>query len=191
MVIMRGDLDKNRFGGKKIFIVPGLCDSSSAHWQSLWEQAYPDWERVRQKNWISPNRDDWMAALQKAIAGSSAPVILVGHSLGCCLIAHWACHHSGSVHGALLVAPPDVDAPTFPASVENFSPVPLLPLPFPSIVVASIDDPFCSLARTQYFARKWGSRLEVLGRFGHINDQSGLGAWSAGVDFVSELASRC
>lgn len=182
--------EKDRFGGKRVFMVPGLYDSSPGHWQSLWEQAYPSWQRVRQKNWATPNRDDWLAALHEAIARSDVPVILVGHSLGCCLIAHWACHHNGPVHGALLVAPPDVEAPTFPASVTHFVPVPLLPLPFPSIVVASLDDPFCSLTRTQYFARKWGSRLEVLGRLGHINDQSGLGAWPVGIDFVSELASR-
>ena len=177
-------------GDQRVLLLPGLYDSGPDHWQSLWEQNHASFRRVRQNEWTSPRCADWVAALQEAISASDAPVILVAHSLGCCLVAHWALHHQGFVQGALLVAPPDVDAPTFPTQVTGFTPTPLTRLPFPSIVVASENDPFCSLARTRYFADHWGARLTALGPLGHINDRSGLGAWPAGLKLVAELASE-
>lgn len=138
-------------------------------------------------NWTSPHCADWVAVLQEAIVTSDAPVILIAHSLGCCLVAHWALRHKGLVRGALFVAPPDIGAPTFPAQVAGFAPTPLMRLPFPSTVVASANDPFCSIARVEYFAEHWGARLTVLGPLGHINDRSGLGTWPAGIELVAEL----
>lgn len=177
-------------GDPRILLLPGLYDSGPDHWQSLWERNHPAWRRVRQREWTSPRCADWVAALQEAISASDTPVILVAHSLGCCLVVHWALHHKGLVKGALLVAPPDVEAPTFPAHVTGFTPTPLTRLPFPATVVASTNDPFCSLACARSFADHWGARLRVLGPLGHINERSGLGAWPAGLKLVAELASE-
>ncbi len=60
--------------------------------------------------------------------------------------------------------------------------MPLIPLPFPSIVVASTDDPCVSLDRAELFARSWGSRLVNLGKAGHINSASRLGSWPEGLE---------
>lgn len=177
-------------GHPRILLLPGLYDSDSDHWQSLWERQHPSWQRVRQNEWTAPHCSDWVTALHLAIRASDTPALLVAHSLGCCLVAHWASHHTGFVQGALLVAPPDVDAPTFPGQVTGFAPMPSTRLPFPSIVVASENDPFCSLPRSQSFADYWGARLVVLGRLGHINGRSGLGAWPAGLRLLAELAAE-
>jgi len=94
----------------------------------------------------------------------------------------------GGVKGALLVAPADVDSPAHtPDEVRDFSPVPLVRFPFPSIVVASSDDPFSPLARAALFARSWGSRFVVLERAGHINADAGFGVWPQGRMLLREL----
>jgi len=116
--------------------------------------------------------------------------VLVAHSLACLLVAHWAAQASlpARVKAALLVAPPDVGSPDHtPDEVRSFSPIPLVRLPFASIVVASDDDPFGSLERAAAFARAWGSRLVTLPRAGHINADAGFGPWPEGRRLLSDL----
>ena len=77
------------------------------------------------------------------------PLIIVAHSAGCIMTAHWAKRtHCHQVIGALLAAPPDLETampqgyPTLEALRANgWLPVPREPLPFPSIVAASENDP--------------------------------------------------
>jgi uncharacterized protein len=61
-------------------------------------------------------------------------------------------------------------------------------LPFPSVVVASTDDPYVSVARATEFAEAWGSRLTLIGDAGHINGASGHGPWPDGEAMLFELA---
>jgi predicted alpha/beta hydrolase family esterase len=42
---------------------------------------------------------------------------------------------------ALLVAPADVDFKAYPEQIRNFSPIPLLKLDYPSILITSSNDP--------------------------------------------------
>ena len=58
--------------------------------------------------------------------------------------------------------------------------MPLVRLPFPSIVVASENDEYVSLERAREFARAWGSEFRGIGGAGHINSTSGLGTWAEG-----------
>jgi uncharacterized protein len=172
-----------------ILLVPGLWNSGPEHWQSYWERERSDCRRVLQKDWETPHRDDWVSALEAAVAKEGGPVVVAAHSLGCALVAHWAevSQHLGKVRGALLVAPSDVDAPSYPAGTTGFVPMPLNRLPFPSIVVASSDDPYVSPDRARQFARAWGSRLVDLGPKGHINTASNLGRWPEGFALLEEL----
>jgi len=66
-------------------------------------------------------------------------------------------------------------------ALPGFAPIPLLRLPFPSIVVASSNDPFVTIARAQTFASAWGGEFVTMGEVGHINTASGLGAWPEGL----------
>ena len=92
-----------------ILIVPGLGGSGSEHWQSRWQRSYPPANRVEQADWNKPVRADWLSRLAQALRNAPG-AILVGHSLGCALIAQLACRHPDlSIGGALLVAPADVD----------------------------------------------------------------------------------
>ena len=171
-----------------ILILPGYADSGPDHWQSHWERADPACRRVVQDDWLEPRRDDWLATLERYVAGCAAPPVLVAHSLACALVAHWASGRPSAARGALLVAPADVDTPLrTPEEVRSFSPIPLVRLPFRSIVVASADDPFASLERATAFAAAWGSRLVTLERAGHINADAGFGPWPEGRRLLAEL----
>ena len=142
-----------------------------------------------QRDWLEPRLDDWLSALDGAIRACARAPVLAAHSLACALVAHWAARDAGAaVRAALLVAPADVDSPAHtPHEVRNFSPVPLGRLPFPSIVVASDDDPFVSPGRVAAFARGWGSRLVTLPGAGHINADAGFGPWPEGRRLLSTL----
>ncbi len=171
-----------------VLILPGYADSGPDHWQSHWERADATWRRVVQDDWLEPRREDWLTTLDRYVAECVAPPVLVAHSLACALVAHWAGRPNSTAKGALLVAPADVDSPLWtPEEVRSFSPIPLVRLPCPSIVVASTDDPFASLERATAFAAAWGSRMVTLERAGHINADAGFGPWPEGKRLVAAL----
>jgi len=172
-----------------VLIVPGYSNSGPEHWQSLWEREHPDYRRVMQRDWDHPERDAWVGALDQAIAQAEPPVVLVAHSLGCLTVVHWASMLARPIQGALLVAPPDAEDPDFAVENGGFAPIPLALLPFPSILVASTDDPYISLERAEHFASKWGSLFMVIGTGGHINTASGFGPWPFGEELLAELCS--
>jgi len=174
-----------------ILIVPGLYNSGPDHWQSHWERELPNAQRVEQQDWERPLLGDWTISLAEAVRQNPG-AILVAHSLGCALICHLAQVTGGrGVGGAMLVAPADVNREG-PAGrlLVGFSPIPRQRLPFPSLVVASRDDPYVEIDRAEAFARSWGSEFVDLGRAGHINVDSGHGAWIKGRTLLRNLAQR-
>ena len=170
-----------------VLTVAGLWNSGPAHWQTHWEKAHPLWRRVPQRDWDHPERDEWVAALDAAVRACPEPPLLLAHSLGCAVVAHWALTHPPSALGAVLVAPSDVDAPSYPVDAAGFAPMPLQRLPLPTLVVASEDDEYLSLERARQFAAAWGSRLLLIGRAGHINGASGYGPWPEGLELVEQF----
>jgi predicted alpha/beta hydrolase family esterase len=171
-----------------VLILPGYADSGPNHWQSHWERIDTACQRVVQDDWLAPRRDDWLATLDRYVAECPAPPVLVAHSLACSLVAHWAAQSRPAAKGALLVAPADVDSPLHtPEEVRSFSPIPLVRLPFPSIVVASTDDPFATVERARDLATAWGSRLVTLHGAGHINADAGFGPWPEGRRLLATL----
>ena len=88
----------------RILTVPGGGGSGPHDWQTHWERQDRLIDRVDQTNWNGGTSADWIRALDELIQSSDKPVILVAHSLGNIVVAHWAAQHSGPVVGALLVA---------------------------------------------------------------------------------------
>ncbi|MEN9384405.1 MAG: hypothetical protein RL323_1548 [Pseudomonadota bacterium] len=165
-----------------VLILPGWQNSGAGHWQTRWETLH-GYERVDQHDWLNPRRGDWLARLDEVvIARAQAPVVLVAHSLGCILTAAWAKYsrHTAAVRGALLVAPGDVEQPDLAAVLPGWAPVVCERLPFPSVLVGSQNDPYCTQERAQGLARHWGSEWVDAGAVGHINAESGLGDWLQG-----------
>jgi predicted alpha/beta hydrolase family esterase len=174
-----------------ILTVPGLHNSGPTHWQTLWEQGDRDCLRAELGMWDDPRRNAWVSKLEQAIHAAQAPVVLVAHSLGCLAVAWWAQLSAqpwgAPVAGALLVAPPDVERADACPQISGFAPVPRVSLPFPSILVASDDDPYCSHQRAFDMARLWGSHFVEAGPCGHINADSGLGWWGEGRELLDRM----
>ncbi|RZI44696.1 serine hydrolase family protein [Herbaspirillum sp. HC18] len=178
-----------------LIIVPGHGNSGPGHWQTLLEQSHPRAVRVMQKNWNLPVRWSWARSLDRTLSALDAPAILVGHSAGAMTIVHWAARSRRPVLGALLVAPPDMEArlpgmpPPWVTRLAGWAPIPMKRLPWPSIVVGSSNDAMCSLERAQEFARAWGSRFVDLGPAGHVNTDAGFGAWPGVHSLIASLIS--
>jgi len=170
-------------------IVPGVTNSSPAHWQSLWEKEFPDeFRRIEQAEWETPVCDDWTATIEAEVRKEApTPVVLVAHSLGCIAVVRWAQRFGTKIKGALLVAPSDCEAETYTFDTQGFAPVPLEKLPFRSVVIASTDDRYISLERAEQFAAAWGSELVNIGAKGHINAAAGFGEWPEGLELLKLL----
>ncbi|WP_419699892.1 RBBP9/YdeN family alpha/beta hydrolase [Mucilaginibacter sp. NFX135] len=170
-----------------ILIHPGLGNSGPAHWQSLWEKQF-NFGRIEQQDWETPVCSDWITTLNSYVQRYDPKnVILVGHSLACTTIAYWAQAYNIKIKGALLVAPSDTEADTYPPGTSGFTPVPLIKLPFKSITVASSNDYYVTSERARLFADSWGSELVEIGDAGHINLASGFGEWPKGLELLKQL----
>jgi uncharacterized protein len=69
----------------------------------------------------------------------------------------------------------------------QFGLMPRRRLPFPSVVVASRNDPYMPWTKTQEHAGIWGVGIIDLGYAGHINVASGFGRWPEGYALASGL----
>ena len=169
--------------------IPGLRNSGPLHWQSLWEQQYPKlFRRIEQENWAAPSRENWVPKIQEVVAAYEPDeVILIGHSVGCAAIVNWFKTYQTSIRGALLVAPSDVDRADYPAYITGFAPMPLAPLSFPSVVVASSDDHVVSTERAAFFAQAWGSQFVLIEEAGHLEDKAGFGPWDQGLELLQNI----
>jgi predicted alpha/beta hydrolase family esterase len=175
----------------RCLILPGLHDSGPDHWQTRWLASREDCDRVELGRWSEPSRTLWVSRLDRAVARTAAPVVLVAHSLACHAVAWWAADASlarlEKVRGALLVAPPDVDHPDALAELRPFAPTVRGRLPFRSILAASRDDSYASFRRLKWLAEQWGSEFADFGNQGHLNADSRLGDWTEGQQLLRSL----
>jgi uncharacterized protein len=180
--------------GATVLIVPGLRGHVAEHWQTVLGARLP---RVRT---VPPmGREDLdcvtrRAAIEREAQAVEGPLVVVAHSGGAVMLAHWARTTRRPVLGALLATPPDFERPMpegYPTIADlaagGWLPVPHERLPFPSIVAASRNDPLGSFDRVAGLARDWGSRLVDLGPVGHLNPASGFGEWPMAESLISEL----
>ena len=172
-------------------ILPGWQGSPAEHWQSHWQRSLPDASRVEQADWLCPQRDAWVASLERHIAAAPGRLILVAHSLGCITLAHWAAQATpallAKVQGALLVAPADVERAGCPEALHNFAPMPRSLLPFPRLLVGSTNDAAATPQRALQLARQWGAEPVLLSGVGHINVKSGHCQWEQGFAYLYRL----
>ncbi|MDH2436560.1 alpha/beta fold hydrolase [Pokkaliibacter sp. MBI-7] len=173
-----------------VLIHPGFGNSDEPHWQSRWQQLFPYWQRVEQDDWLHPDCNQWVARLDETLAIMGEDTVVVAHSLGCLTLAHWASQSKHRIRAALLVAVPDPAMPAYPPSAKGFTPLPAAVLPFPSLVVTSLNDPYGSPEFAHQQALAWGSGLVEVGALGHINGESGLGDWQEGIDLLENLLQR-
>jgi len=181
-----------------VLIVPGLRDHAPAHWQTLLEAELR--ALGRPVRGVPPmGRADLdcakrVAAIERAACAIDGPLVIVAHSGGCIMVAHWARTTARPVAGALLATPPDFEEglpegyPTMQELLESgWLPVPRDALPFPSIAALSRNDPLGRHERVAGLAHAWGSRSVELGDVGHLNPASGFGPWPRALPLIDEL----
>ena len=124
-------------------------------------------------------------AIERCAQAIHGPLVVVAHSGGCIMLAHWAEATTREVRAALLATPPDFETP-MPAGYPTLDalraggwlPVPRKPLPFPSIVAASRNDPLADYRPCRRAGPRLGAAdLVDLGEVGHLNPASGYGEW--------------
>jgi predicted alpha/beta hydrolase family esterase len=174
--------------------VPGLRDHVPEHWQTLLAAKLPGSITVPPLEQHRLSCAARVAAIDRALAGIEGPVVLVAHSAGVIMVAHWAATHRRPIAGALLAAPADLETP-LPAGYPTMAtlrehgwlPIPRQRLPFPSIVAASDNDPLAQHERVAELAEAWGSRRADVGAVGHLNPAAGFGEWPAAEGLLAEL----
>lgn len=175
-------------------IVPGLRGHVDDHWQTLLADALADSLTVPPIDDDPVNLESRLAALEKTVAAATGPVVLVAHSAGVPTVVHWAQRTQLKVAGALLATPPDLSRPMHaphptPEQLAEggWGETPMTPLPWPSIVVASTDDPLATIEAVTGFAEAWGSKLVNAGAVGHLNPAAGYGPWPQAVALLAEV----
>ena len=182
-----------------VLIVPGLRDAVPQHWQTLLETQLRD--RGQPVVAVPPmGRDNLdcaakVAAIERGAQAIEGPLVVVAHSGGVVMVAHWARQTTRKVAAALLATPPDFEQPMpegYPTidalRAGGWLPVPRGALPFHSIVAASRNDPLARFERVEVMAEDWGSELVDLGEVGHLNPASGFGTWPRAQEFIGRLA---
>ncbi len=178
-------------------IVPGYHGSGEAHWQTWMEQQLPHARRIKGIDWEYPQVEQWSEQIIFALESAKNPVWIVAHSFGS-LATVWASQYTADkIAGVLLVAPADPWRFTYSGLYSSVShhqvvrsiaeDVPKSRLPFPSVVVASTNDPWVKLTVAGYWAQHWGSYFINAGNVGHINTDSGFGPWPEGLQLLKEL----
>jgi uncharacterized protein len=180
-----------------VVLVPGLRGHVEEHWQTRLAATLSTAQVVPPLGRTEASLRARVTLLDRIVEDAEGPVVLVAHSAGVLVAVHWAAQHRGSkVVGALLATPPALATelpPGYPSirrmRDHGWLPIPRRPLPFPSILAASSDDPMGNPARVAALARAWGSRWHALGPVGHLNPASGFGDWPEAVALIGELAA--
>lgn len=175
----------------EILFIPGHLTAADDHWQSRWQAKLSSARLIPRSAEGEAMREDWVGAIVAAVQNAEKPVVLVAHSLGIVAAIQALPLCGNKIAGAFLVSPPDLESKSSVGSqARKYGDYPRDPLPFPSILVASNNDPHGSLDHAGDLANAWGSMLVEAGPSGHIDAASGHGPWPEGTMVFSQFLSR-
>ncbi|MCP4322522.1 MAG: alpha/beta hydrolase [Psychromonas sp.] len=169
--------------------VPGYTNAGPAHWQTLLENRFVNFKRVKQRDWLSPVREEWIQGIENSVSQIDGDIILVGHSCGAVAIAQWAlaCDTS-KVRGALLVSPADIDRESAIMPIQVQRPLPSDTLPFATKLIYSDNDEHSSAPRSEQMGKEWGSELILVKGASHFHTEAGFGKWPEAEQWIEQLA---
>jgi len=172
------------FAAPMVLLVPDVDSDGPAYWQHRWAGSRIDCAVVDMGHCHRPDRNDWITRIDRAVRRADAPVVLVGHGVGALAIAGWSMLYGqeapSAVIGALLIGPTDPTEAIHAERLRSFAPLPPAILPFPSLVIASEDDPTITADRAFSMARQWGSGFARFGECGRFGLVDGLDDWPQG-----------
>ena len=179
-----------------ILVLPGHGGPEPLHWQSRMVAKLSTARFVEQDDWMYGSLDAAVSQLAAAVGAAQLPVVFVTHSVGGLVLAHampvlLSLGLQKQMRGAYIVAVPADRAVLGMRGVDPaFSFIPRDPLPFPSLLIASSNDPHASLEESADLSLSWGSRMVEAGQAGHINADSGHGPWPEGMMQFAGFLSR-
>ena len=154
-----------------ILAIPGHAPLEPGHWLERWTGRLSTALPVP----AAQGNDD---PLHRLIAEAPGPVVALAYREGIeRLLAH---ADALPVTGAFLVAP--LENSVVAERIE--------PLPFPSILVASRDDPLCPFERAEDMGASWGSLFVDAGEAGELDAASGRGPWPEGLMVLAKFMGR-
>jgi predicted alpha/beta hydrolase family esterase len=163
-----------------LLIVPRIGGAGEGDWPSRWRAKLSTATFVHPADPADRRRDAWTEAVAAAARKATRPALFVGHGLGAAAIADAAKALEGAdVRGAFLVAPPDERGLGRLANAD-WTPA-RAPLPWPSLVVASRNDPYAAYDAAAALASDWGADLVDAGEAGGLDAASGHGPWPEGL----------
>ena len=163
-----------------ILALPGATPLDDEHWIGRWTRrlstALP--VPVGSTGADAQTGRDPSDPLPGLISGAPGPVVALAYREGIeRLVAHADAH---PVRAAFMVGPRAVDALR-----ERID-----PLPFPSILVASRDDPQCPFEMAETMGARWGSLFVDAGEAGELGSASGRGPWPEGLLTFARFLSK-
>lgn len=182
-------------------IVPGFHGSGAAHWQSWLARQHPNTIRLTNVDWESPKIEIWAQEIIRLLKKAKHPVWIVAHSFGCLASVFAGALYPEKIAGALLVAPADpkrfckqglieTNALLHNQQTNLAAEIVTIQNQFPSLVVGSMNDPWLKFSDAIDLANDWGSKFINLGNAGHINVESGYGAWPEGLNLLKTLQTK-
>jgi len=165
-----------------ILTVPGYRGSDEHHWQTWLEQQSGQCTRVQTIDWHKPVLHHWSREIIRTLDSSPLPLLIVAHSYGCLASVVAAEQRPNKVAGLILAAP---------ASPERFGlfgrrhnqQQPDIARYLPQrlhthgVLIASRNDPWMDFRHAWAWSKRWGLTFVDAGHAGHINSESGHGAW--------------
>lgn len=167
-----------------VLIVPGLRNSDEQHWQSRWEAKLPNSKRIELAEWDTPDLEKWKQGIRAQLQNADKPVVIIAHSFGTLASASIAQEFPDKITALFLVAPADPD------KFQIAAQLPQQPLPVPTQIIASSNDPWLTEAKAAYWALLWGADYLRFKNVGHINSASNLGDWSEGLAQLQRLLRK-
>ena len=173
-------------------IVPGVGGSNDEHWQSWLQRQLMSCSRVQQQDWNRPILNNWVANFVDAIAPIQAPIQIVAHSFGCLTTVaalNLYPEINAKIKKLVLVAPANPsrfgEQGFAEDAVENYAAYfHQLNIKVPTEMLISENDPWLNFVDAQNLARSWNIKASNLGRVGHINVDSGFGAFPELYDYL-------
>lgn len=165
-------------------IIPGLHNSDTNHWQSLWQVHLPRSRRINVNDWSIPDLEKWKDSIKLELADVNQPAVLIAHSFGTLASAAIALELPEKVAALFLVAPADPDKFGIRHQLPEKS------LNKPAKLIASSNDPWLIAPKAAFLASQWGADFLQLKNVGHINSDSNLGFWTDGLWELEQLIRK-
>lgn len=166
--------------GYRALIIPDLHNTSTQHWQNLWETSIPRSRRILLHDWHTADWVKWRNSIIASLISIDEPVVLIAEGFGALAAASVAAEYPGKVIAAFLVDPANPD------DFDLRKKIPKQALPIPTkIVIRNQTDTKAAL-----LAALWRTDLAHSISIEPAPDSSITDFWPEGIHALNRLISK-